>query len=68
MPSKNPLQQLKEAKQIAKDFGLFVVEKKTPTGTDYLLYRSLEPRNAFLGKRSSPSGIRGLVAKTANFH
>lgn len=68
MPSHTPLQQLKEAKQIALDHGMFIAEKKERDTTLYLLYRALTPRNAYLGKRSSPSGIRSLVAKCAAFH
>ena len=67
MASHTPNQQLKEAKQIAKDHGMFVVEQKAAAGTQYLLYRELSPRNAFLGKRATPSGIRKLVANVANF-
>lgn len=66
MPSHTPLQQLKEAKQIAKDHGMFVVERKAKD-TEYLLYRALTPGNVFLGKRATPGGIRNLVAKCANF-
>lgn len=68
MASHTPLQQLKEAKQIAKDHGMFVAEQKARDGTTYLLYREGHPRNVFLGKRSTPEGIRTLVAKCANFH
>lgn len=62
----SPLQQVKEAKQIARDHGLYVVEKRTTTGIDYLLYR--ETGRAYIGKRTSPAGIRSLVCKAANFH
>lgn len=68
MPSPTPLQQVKEAKQIAKDHGMFVAEKKDRDGTTYLLYREGHPRNIFLGKRTTPAGIRSLVGKCANFH
>lgn len=64
------LQQLKEARQIAKDHGLFVAEKKDSQGnTAYLLYREM-PRgpNVFVGKRSSPEAMRDLVCKATNFH
>lgn len=64
----SPLQQLKEAKQIARDHGLFVVEKAERDGTSYLLYREQQPTNTLIGRRSSPSGIRNLVCKVANFH
>lgn len=67
MTSRDPRQQLIEAKQIAKDHGMFLVERKGKA-TEYLLYRATTPRNAFLGKRNSVSGIRSLVAKCADFH
>lgn len=42
----SPLQQLKEAKQIARDHGLFVIEKPDGRGnTAYLLYREHRPGN-----------------------
>jgi hypothetical protein len=63
-----PLQQLKEAKVIARDHGLFVVEKPDRGGIRYLLYRSQTTGNEFLGVRKSPQGIRALVCKVANFH
>lgn len=64
------LQQLKEAKQIARDHGLFVAEKPDPRGqTAYVLYRHMPAGpNVFVGKRNTPEAIRALVCKTANFH
>lgn len=62
----SPLQQVKEAKQIAREHGLYVVEKSTTKGIDYLLYR--ETGRAYLGKRSSAAGIRSLVCRVANYH
>ena len=59
-----PQQQFKEAQQIARDHGMFVVDK----GGDYLLYRRTQPANTYIGKRSSAAGIRALVCKAANFH
>jgi len=63
----SPLQQLKEAKQIARDHGCFVVEKPGARGTRYLLYRQQQPDNVYIGQRSSPEGIRELVCKATNF-
>lgn len=60
----SPLQQLKEAKQIAKDHGYFVAER----GGAYLLYREQPGGNVFIGKRASPEGIRRFVCKVTNFH
>lgn len=65
---RNPLQLVKEAKRIALDHNLFVVEKPDPKGIAYLLYRKQLPANVFLGRRRSPAGIRDLVCKVANFH
>ncbi|MDO9596704.1 MAG: hypothetical protein Q7J47_03190 [Azoarcus sp.] len=64
----SPLQQFKEAKTIARSYGLFVVEKPACTGTHYLLYRTHTEGNVFVGRRSSPQGIRALVCKVTNFH
>lgn len=64
----SPLQQLKEAKQIARDHHLFVVEKPDRDGTRYLLYREAQPRNTYIGARSSPEALRALVCKVTNFH
>lgn len=60
----SPLQQLKEAKQIAKDHGLFVIER----GGAYLLYREQQPRNVYVGSRATPEALRAFVCKVANFH
>lgn len=66
--ARTPLQLVKEAKQIARDHQLFVVEKPDAKGIAYLLYRQQHPTNILLGRRRSPSGIRALVCKVANFH
>lgn len=60
----SPLQQLKEAKQIALDHGLFVVEKDSR----FLLYRQQQPKNTYIGARSTPEALRAFVCKVANFH
>ena len=63
---------LKEAKTIAKEANCFILERieKVPgkTGglinrTSWLLYRLGEPRNIYIGKRTSVSGIVCLVRK-----
>ncbi|MBS1198133.1 MAG: hypothetical protein H6R18_1918 [Proteobacteria bacterium] len=64
MVSHTPLQQFKEAKQIARDHGMYVVEK---SGV-YMVFRKTPAQNVFLGKRSSASGLRQFVAKCASFH
>lgn len=62
------LQKFKDAKTIARDYGLFVVEKSLRTSTAYLLYRRTGTGNAFLGKRGSVDGLYRLVCKVTNFH
>lgn len=59
-----PLQQFKEAQQIARDHNMFVVDK----GDNFLLYRRAAPTNVYIGKRHSAAGIRALVCKAANLH
>lgn len=63
MRTHTPQQQFKEAKQIASDHNMFVVDK----GDTFFLYRKASPKPAFLGKRSSAEGIRTLVCRCANF-
>lgn len=60
----SPLQQFKEAQQLAKDHGMFVVDK----GDRFLLYRKLPGRNVFLGKRNSAPAFRLFVAQCAGVH
>lgn len=64
---RNPIQVLKEAKQIALDHGCFVVEKTEAKGTRYLVYRKLPTRNVFCGQRFSVSKLRSLVCKVTGF-
>lgn len=63
-------QQLIEARQIAKDHGLLVIDCPVEPGkTDYVVYRRLpDGRKSSLGKRGTPEGVRAYVAKLANFH
>jgi hypothetical protein len=68
MTTRNPLQLIKEAKQIAREHGLRLVEIPTAGGIDYVIYRHLpHGGDTRIGKRSSPEGIRNFVAKCANF-
>lgn len=60
----SPRQQLKEAKQIADDYGCFVREK----GGIFLVFRRMHDRAVFLGKRSTPEALRTFVCKVTNFH
>ena len=57
----NPIQQLTEAKQIARDFGMFIVEK----AGSYLLYRRCTPKNIYLGKRGTTATLRAFVERCA---
>lgn len=64
-----PLQQFREACQIAKEHGMFVAECKTAERTDYVVYRKLpDGSSTRLGKRSSPAGLRRFVCRCADFH
>lgn len=65
---RNPIQVLKEAKQIARDHGCFVVEKADPKGTRYLVYRKLWHHNECVGTRFSVTALHKLVCKVTNFH
>lgn len=59
-----PIQQLKEAKQLARDHGCFVLER----GDTYLLYRVQPGGNVLIGRRKSCAGIRRLVCRATDFH
>jgi hypothetical protein len=56
-----PLQQYKEARQIAADYGMFVVDK----GGRYVLYRKTPVRPVWLGSRANAAGLRSLVCRCA---
>ncbi|MER2537663.1 MAG: hypothetical protein ABTQ26_00325 [Azonexus sp.] len=64
MPRHTPQQQFKEAKQIAKDHGCFVIEK----AGRYLVYRKTPMRAVYLGARSTPETLRAFVCKVTDFH
>lgn len=66
--ARNPIQILKEAKQIAREHGCFVVEKPSPKGTRYLVYRVLPHRNAYLGARKKINHLHSFICKVTNFH
>lgn len=70
MTRHSPARQLAEARQIARDHGLLLIEKPIEPGKcSYILYRLLERgRKTFLGKRGTPEGIRAYVARVAKFH
>lgn len=58
------LSKFKQARQIAHDHGLLVVEKSGR----FLVYRRLAMRNEFIAHRSSPDALHTLVCKLTNFH
>lgn len=62
--ARNPLQVLKEAKQIARDHGCFVVEKPGR----FLLYRKTPTRNVYVGFRSDVNALRAYVCAVTKFH
>lgn len=69
MTRHSPLQQIKEAKQIARDHGLRVVEYQAAPGqTSFAVYRQLpDGTSTRIGSRSTPAGIRRFVAQCAGF-
>jgi len=59
-------EQISDAKQIARSFGMFVVEKKPdPEVTEYVLYRRTPSGNVRLGRRRSPRAFQILVIQAA---
>lgn len=63
----SPLQQLKEARQIALDHGLVVVDGKAGQKTTYKVYRKLPERVTYIGRRSDPAALRAFVCACAGF-
>lgn len=59
----SPLQQYREACQIARDHGCLVLHR----GDSYLLYRKMPHRNVYLGCRKSPEGLRRFVCQATGF-
>ena len=64
MTRHSPLQQPKEAKQIAHDYGCTVSER----GGKDLVYRIVAGRPVFLGSRGSPETLRRFVCQVTHFH
>lgn len=64
MRQHSPLQQFREAQQLAADHGMFVVNK---VGR-FLLYRRMPGRNVFLGRRNSAPAFRLFVEQCAGVH
>lgn len=63
MRTHSPQQQFKEARQIAADHNMFVVDK----GDQFLLYRKTPTRPVYLGMRSNAAAFRSFVCKCADF-
>jgi len=64
MPAaRNPIQLIKEAKQIAVDHGGFVIEKNGA----YLIYRKTPLRNVYEGLCKSPQALHRRVRRVFNF-
>lgn len=61
--ARNPIQLIKEAKQIAKDHGCFVAEK----AGEFFVYRKTHSCNVFVGKRRDPAQLRALVCRLTGF-
>ena len=69
MPSQPDRKQaLIEARQLARQHGLFIVEKRDPRGPFYLLYRPMPTTNVLIGRRSNPHALHTLVRKAATAH
>lgn len=64
MTRHSPLQQFKQAKQIALDHGLLVVEK----AGKYQIFRRMATRNVFVAERGTPDSLLRAVCKLSNFH
>lgn len=64
MPSvRNPLQVLKEARQIASDYDLTIIEK----AGRFHVYCNTQTGLDWQGQRGQPQALRALVCKAANF-
>lgn len=61
--ARNPIQVLKEAKQIAIDHGCFVAEK----GGRFHIYRKTPTHPVWLGSCGTPETLRAKVCKVTNF-
>lgn len=66
-PKRDARQVVAEARQIAADHGLRVMEKKYGAETCYQVFRVLPHRAVFLGTRRSPGGLRSYVCDVVGF-
>lgn len=60
----SPVQQVRQAKQLAEDNGMFVLEK---TGM-YQVFRKSPTGAVYLGRRASPSGLFYMVNRLVTVH
>lgn len=56
-PQQQPMQVYREACQLARDHGCFVIHRSD----SYVLYRRQPDRNVFIGRRTTAAGLRRLV-------
>jgi len=61
--ARNPLQVLKEARQIASDYDLTIIEK----AGRFHVYRNTQTGPAWQGQCGQPQALRALVCKLTNF-
>ena len=61
MGQSTPVEQLEEARMIARTHNMFVVSK----GERFSLFRRTSVRPVFLGERSSAAELRSLVSRCA---
>lgn len=65
-PHATPLQQLKEAKQIARDHSLRISERPKPKGgMEYVVYRLTPGGSVRIGKRTSIPDLRHWIGHLA---
>jgi hypothetical protein len=60
-----PAQSIREAHRVARERGMYIIEKPMPTGAEYLLYRRTDGRGIFIGKRVSALAILQFVKRAA---
>lgn len=67
MRQHSPAQQFREACQIARDHGMFVVDKPSKDGaaTDYILYRKTPAKPVRVGRRRDIADFRRFVERAA---
>ena len=64
---RNPIQVLREARVIASEHGMHVIEQRTHRGAQYALYRGLPELDNLVGVSATECGIRDLVCDCTGF-